>query len=71
MRSQAELERLFGGPDGVARIRQHVKASNDQMPPLTERQREVIRALFSFRTMPPRPEKQKADSSLESAAASR
>lgn len=57
MRSQEELERLFGGPDGVRRIKEHVKKVNDGMPPLSQRQKDALRILLGSGRMPPRPAK--------------
>jgi hypothetical protein len=54
MRSQAELERLFGGPEGVDRVKGHVRAVNDTMPELTLAQRDALTVLLA-RRIPPRP----------------
>jgi len=57
MRSQEELERLWGGADGVRRVMEHIKAVNDGMPPLNQRQKDALRILLGSGRMPPRPPK--------------
>lgn len=67
MRSQEELERLWGGPEGVRRVMEHVKAVNDGMPPLSQRQKDALRILLGSGRIPPRPPKR--DQPPETAAA--